>query len=127
MRTFLISFAGSIGIIGIALILSVSSGVQAYINSVQEDTLSSYPLTIEAESVDATDLMKNIMKSEEKKVKHKKDKVYSGSAMYDMLNAMSAAQKNNNNLSKFKTYIENHCDDFGDNLSAVSYSYDLDF
>ncbi len=127
VRTFLISFAGSIGIIGIALILSVSSGVQAYINSVQEDTLSSYPLTIEAESVDATDLMKNIMKSEEKKVKHKKDKVYSGSAMYDMLNAMSAAQKNNNNLSKFKTYIEDHRDDFGDNLSAVSYSYDLDF
>ncbi len=127
VRTFLISFAGSIGIIGIALILAVSSGVSAYINSVQEDTLSSYPLTIESQTVDATELMKTVMKSGEKDVEHDKDKVYSGSAMYDMLNAMSTATKNQNNLSAFKEYITKNREDFGDNLSAVSYSYDLDF
>ncbi len=124
-RTFLTSFAGSIGIIGIALILSVSSGVQIYIDDVQEDTLSSYPITIEAESVDATELMKNIMGAHNKKTKHKKDRVYSSSTMYDMLNAFSSTEKNINNLSKFKTYIEDDKNGFNDNLTAVQYSYDL--
>ncbi len=124
-RTLLTSFAGSIGIIGIALILSVSTGVKTYIDSVQKDTLSSYPIMIEAESVDATELMRNIMGASEKKRDHKLDKVYSSSAFYDMLNAMSSADTNKNNLQKFKKYIEKDSDPFGENLSAVQYEYDL--
>lgn len=124
-RTLLTSFAGSIGIIGIALILAVSSGVQIYINDVQEDTLSSYPIIIEAESIDATELMKNIMGVKEKKKEHKRDKVYSNSALYDMLNAYSTAGKDYNNLSKFKEYIESDKNNFGDDLTAVQYGYDL--
>lgn len=124
-RTLLTSFAGSIGIIGIALILAVSSGVQIYINDVQEDTLSSYPITIEAESIDATELMKNVMGVKEKKKEHKRDKVYSSSALYDMLNAYSTAGKDYNNLAKFKEYIESDKNNFGENLTAVQYGYDL--
>ncbi len=124
-RTLLTSFAGSIGIIGIALILSVSSGVKAYIDSVQKDTLSSYPITIEAESVDATELMRNIMGADEKEVDHKLDKVYSSSAFYDMINAFNSTETNKNNLKKFKKYIEKDSDPFGENLSAVQYQYDL--
>ena len=124
-RTLLTSFAGSIGIIGIALILSVSSGVKAYIDSVQKDTLSSYPITIEAESVDATELMRNIMGANEKKTDHKLDKVYSSSAFYDMVNAMNSTETNKNNLEKFKKFIEKDSKPFGDNLSAVQYQYDL--
>lgn len=124
-RTLLTSFAGSIGIIGIALILSVSTGVKTYIDSVQKDTLSSYPIMIEAESVDATELMLNIMDAGNKKLDHKLDKVYSSSAFYDMLNAMSSADTNKNNLQKFKKYIEKESNPFGENLSAVQYEYDL--
>ena len=125
-RTILTSFAGSIGIIGIALILSVSSGVQAYIDTVQEDTLSSYPIIIESETTDATELLKNLTEAKERKVKHKRDKVYSNPAMYDMLNAMSKAETNKNNLKKFKKYLENNRADFGENLNAIQYSYNLD-
>ncbi len=125
-RTFLTSFAGSIGIIGIALILSVSSGVQAYIDDVQEDTLSSYPITIEAETVDATELMKNIMGASDKKINHKRDKVYSSSTLYEMMNAFSSTEKNVNNLSKFKTYIEKENSPIREDLTAVQYSYNLD-
>lgn len=124
-RTLLTSFAGSIGIIGIALILSVSSGVKAYIDSVQKDTLSSYPITIEAESVDATQLMRNIMGANEKKSDHKLDRVYSSSAFYDMVNAMNSTETNKNNLKKFKKYIEKDSKPFGDSLSAVQYQYNL--
>ena len=60
-RTLLTSFAGSIGIIGIALIMSLSNGIQNYIDKVQEDTLSSYPITIQAESVDMTSMMTSLM------------------------------------------------------------------
>lgn len=60
-RTFLTSFAGSIGIIGIALILSLSNGMQSYINKVEEDTLSSYPITIEESSIDMTSMMETMM------------------------------------------------------------------
>ena len=124
-RTLLTSFAGSIGIIGIALILSVSSGVKAYIDSVQKDTLSSYPITIEAESVDANELMRNIMDADNKKVAHKLDRVYSSSAFYDMINAMNSTETNKNNLEKFKKYIEKDTKPFGDSLSAVQYEYNL--
>lgn len=123
-RTFLTSFAGSIGIIGIALILSVSSGVNAYIDSVQEDTLSSYPITIEDESVDATEMMKSIMGVKNNKNTHTDDRVYSSSTMYEMLNAMNTTQTNN--LEKFKKFVDDENKNFGDSLSAVKYGYDLD-
>lgn len=124
-RTLLTSFAGSIGIIGIALILSVSSGVKTYIDSVQKDTLSSYPITIEAETVDATELMRNIMGANEKKTDHKLDRVYSSSAFYDMVNVMNSTETSKNNLEKFKKYIEKDSKPFGDSLSAVQYEYNL--
>jgi len=125
-RTFLTSFAGSIGIIGIALILAVSNGVNAYIADVQEDTLSSYPITIEAESVNATELMKNLMGAKDKELDHDRDKVYSSSTTYDMLTAFSSAERDKNNLYKFKEYVDKNKDEFGDNLTAVQYGYNLD-
>ena len=83
-RTLLTAFAGSIGIIGIALILSVSTGVNNYIKQVQEDTLTSYPITIEAESVDMSSMLSAMTDREEDK-DHDNDKVYANSAMYEMI------------------------------------------
>ncbi|MBQ5716479.1 MAG: ABC transporter ATP-binding protein, partial [Clostridia bacterium] len=106
-RTFMTSFAGSIGIIGIALIMSISNGVNAYINRVQEDTLSSYPITIQAESVDMTNLITNLMGSNSKETRHELDAVYSNSIMYELINTLNNAEVEKNNLNKFKKYLEN--------------------
>ena len=126
-RTFMTSFAGSIGIIGIALILSVSHGVQGYIDTVQQDTLSSYPITIEAESVDLTSVLSNVMGAKPGELIHDKDQVYSSSAMYEMMNAMSSANTQTNDLQQFKAYLDAQPDEMAPYLSAVQYSYDLDF
>ena len=126
-RTFMTSFAGSIGIIGIALILSVSHGVQGYIDTVQQDTLSSYPITIEAESVDLTSVLSNVMGAKPGELTHDKDQVYSSSAMYEMMNAMSSANTQTNDLQQFKAYLDVQPDEMAPYLSAVQYSYDLDF
>ena len=126
-RTFMTSFAGSIGIIGIALILSVSHGVQGYIDTVQQDTLSSYPITIEAESVDLTSVLSNVMGAKPGELTHDKDQVYSSSAMYEMMNAMSSANTQTNDLQQFKAYLDAQPDEMAPYLSAVQYSYDLDF
>ena len=108
-RTLLTAFAGSIGIIGIALILSLSSGVQNYINKVQEETLTSYPLTIERKSIDITSAMEDqnekMKKEEEERKKDKKDKVYSNNTLVDTLSLMSS-QVQTNNLEQFKKYVE---------------------
>lgn len=127
-RTFLTSFAGSIGIIGIALILSVSTGVQYYIDRVQEDTLSSYPIIIEAESVDLTSLLESIgdARSKSNEKKHELDAVYESSVMYEMFNSMNSAQVNVNNLTTFKNYLETD-EEIQNYLSAIQYSYDIDF
>ena len=82
-RTFMTSFAGSIGIIGIALIMALSNGINLYINRVQEDTLSSYPIQIAAETVDMSSLVTTLMGANDKKVKHELDAVYSNSIMYE--------------------------------------------
>ncbi|MEE0968918.1 MAG: ABC transporter ATP-binding protein/permease [Clostridia bacterium] len=124
-RTFLTSFAGSIGIIGIALILSVSSGVQIYINRVQENTLSSYPLTIQRETVDMTNLMSAMMDGNAGKTEHDRDKVYASPIMYDLVNKLNSIETNKNNLSKFKEYLESE-EKFDECVSAVKYTYDLD-
>ncbi|MGN0383655.1 MAG: ATP-binding cassette domain-containing protein [Eubacterium sp.] len=120
-RTFLTAFAGSIGIIGIALILSLSTGINDYIKSVEEDTLSAYPLTIQSESADLTSLFQafagNGMNEE-----HGLDKIYSQNLMGKVIDAMVSETKTNN-LKAFKEYIDNS-EEFAKASSAVTYSYD---
>ena len=127
-RTLLTSFAGSIGIIGIALIMSLSNGIQNYIDKVQEDTLSSYPITIQAESVDMTSMMTSLMgiQAEAEEHQHEKDAVYSSTILYDMMNSMVSAEKQTNNLKAFKRYIENADSEIASHISSIQYSYDMD-
>lgn len=134
-RTLLTSFAGSIGIIGIALILSVSTGVQKYIDRVQEDTLSSYPVTINAKEVDMTSMLASFMGGNSSEngengegdgeggVSHELDAVYENRVMSDMMDSMRRVETKENNLVKFKQYIESS-DEFKSYASAVSYTYD---
>lgn len=120
-RTFLTAFAGSIGIIGIALILSISHGIQNYIDRVQRDTLSSYPITLQQESVDIGGLVET-MAGSHKGGEHGNDKIYSNNIMTDMVNT-TVAKVNSNNLKKFRTYIEEHKSELDTYLSDVKYSY----
>ena len=124
-RTILTAFAGSIGIIGIALILSLSNGFQLYIDKAQEDTLSSYPITIKKESVDIGTMIATLQKQNSSDMDHDKDKVYSSTVMADLMNTMITEAKKNN-LAAFKEYIEQ--DEKGkkmvDFTSAIQYSYD---
>ena len=127
-RTILTSFAGSIGIIGIALILSLSSGINAYINQVQEDTLSSYPITIEAESVDMSSMVSSLMgvRHQEESGEREADRVYASTILYDMLNSMMNAETTTNNLEAFKEYLDNGGGGIAD-LATIRYSYDIPF
>lgn len=125
-RTLLTSFAGSIGIIGIALIMSVSTGVQKYINYVQRDTLASYPLTIEGESLDMSSLMASFMGVRGENFEDKNndaDKIYLNSVMYDMVNSFNTADVNKNNLKAFMEYIESN-EEFMKYATSIQYSYD---
>ena len=120
-RTILTAFAGSIGIIGIALILSLSHGVKSYITSVEEETLSSYPLTIEETTISTEEFMTSIMNRNEKE-KHSDGKIHSNDLMVEMMSTMTSnVQKNN--LEKFKDYIEDS--KIKDYSSDVSYGYNL--
>lgn len=121
-RTFLTSFAGSIGIIGIALILSLSSGVRAYISRVEEDTLSSYPMQIEAASVDMTTLMSSLVGIGAGDIAHELDKVYSNDMMREMIDAMLAEIKVNN-LTDFRDFIENGDSNIKELVSDIKYIY----
>ena len=127
-RTFLTAFAGSIGIIGIALILSLSNGIQTYIDRVQEDTLSSYPLTIEAESMDMSSMVSSMMgihsPDEDGDGGHDLDAVYSNNIMYDMMSSFASAETQTNNLKDFKTYLEGD-NELSQHISSISYDYDL--
>ena len=127
-RTLLTSFAGSIGIIGIALILSLSAGINRYIKQVQEETLSSYPITIMAESTDMTDLMTSLMGAHrgDGGEDHDRERVYSSTVMYDMLNSMVEAEVQTNNLKDFKAYLDQGGGGIAD-LAAIQYSYDFGF
>lgn len=127
-RTLLTAFAGSIGIIGIALILSLSNGIQNYIDKVQEDTLSSYPITIEAETVDMTSMMTSLMGAQAAAIenRHEKDAVYSSTIMYDLMNSMISADKQTNNLAAFKAYLDSPDNEITPRVSAIQYSYNLD-
>ena len=125
-RTLLTSFAGSIGIIGIALILALSTGINAYIDQVQQDTLSSYPITIVGEQVDMSAMLITLMGANNKDgVDHELDKVYSSVVMYEMLDTMINAQVTTNNLKAFKEYLDN--DSEISKLATIVYGYDFDF
>lgn len=120
-RTLLTSFAGSIGIIGIALILSISNGVQLYIDQVQSDTLSSYPLQITKTTASIGEIMNTMAKNHEDSANHDKDKVYSQNAMGEMINTLMEETKVNN-LEKFKKYLDDNSD-LKDLTSDVQYTY----
>lgn len=125
-RTLLTSFAGSIGIIGIALILSLSNGVQAYINQVENDTMASYPIEIQDNTMDMSTMMETMMNmsSDEKEKKENKDEVTSMPYINDILNSISKSSKNN--LSAFKSYLESkEGDQLMDHTKAVEYDYGL--
>ena len=128
-RTFLTAFAGSIGIIGIALILSLSSGINTYITKVQQDTLTSYPITIEAESVDMTSMLTSLMgvsDEEDSGAPREEDRVYVSNVMYDMMDSMMNAETVTNNLKAFKEYLEEGGGGITD-LAQVYYGYDFQF
>lgn len=131
-RTTLTAFAGSIGIIGIALIFAVSQGLTDYINVLQEDTLSSYPLTIEASHMDIGTLMETFMGTVASESEHDDNAVYSASVIYDMINALNNMETTENDLVSFKKYIESEKNDesgesgLSEALSGVQYSYDID-
>ena len=124
-RTLLTSFAGSIGIIGIALILSISNGVQNYIHRVEEDTLSSYPVTIDESTVDISSMMEGLMgETEDNAETHEDGKIYSRDIMNDMIATLSS-KVSSNNLEALKNYIENENSTIKDNASAIKYNYNL--
>jgi putative ABC transport system permease protein len=105
-RTALTSFAGSIGIIGIALIYAVSQGTTTFIDTVQEDTLASYPLTIEAQSVDVSTLLSTFMGKAQSVSEHENDAIYQKAMLYEMMNSMNSLETQENDLKAFKEYIE---------------------
>ena len=131
-RTVLTSFAGSIGIIGIALIFAVSQGMTTYIDVLQEDTLSSYPITLENQSMDISSLLETFIGAAKSSKEHKKDAVYQKSMVYDMVNALNSTKTNKNDLKSFKTFLENELDSNNNNeqlknaINGISYTYDFD-
>ncbi len=131
-RTALTGFAGSIGIIGIALIYAVSQGMTTYIDTVQEDTLSSYPLTLEATHTDMGSLLSNFISKAQSAGQHEKDAVYQKTMLYDLVNSLNAMKTTENDLKAFKAYLEAELADtskenpLADAISGVQYTYDLD-
>ena len=128
-RTALTSFAGSIGIIGIALIAAVSNGTTTYINTVQEDTLASYPLTLEATHTDVGSLLTTFIGEAESHGDHENDAVYQKTMFYDLVNALNNMESSENDLKSFKEYLEkelkNQENGLKDAISGVQYTYDL--
>lgn len=129
-RTILTSFAGSIGIIGIALILAVSQGTTSYINYVQESTLSTYPIALEREAVDLTALMESFMNAGKGGVDHEKDAIYKDQIIGELVNALAKSESSENDLKSFKTYLEQEMSKEGSELSnainGVQYGYDFE-
>lgn len=122
-RTFLTSFAGSIGIIGIALILSLSNGVQQYINSVEHSTLASYPISIQQETMDYTSLMESMMgRNESNRENRDPNLVYTNDISTEMVKSM-LSEIQTNNLKDFKQYLESNPDNILDSITEIQYSY----
>ncbi len=129
-RTMLTSFAGSIGIIGIALIYAVSQGFQNYIDAIQEETLSSYPLSIMQTNTDLSAIMETFMKLGNGDIDHDKDAVYKRSAVYEIVNAFNDKEHSQNDLKSFKAFIDEQDADVNSKLhgalNGVQYAYDYD-
>ncbi len=125
-RTILVAFAGSIGIIGIALILAISSGFSTYINKMQEDTLSTYPITIESKSYDFSSIMMDMFmdNSQDKDVDHDKDAVYPKDSISKVLDSIGNNLQSNN-LTKFYSYLNENYEDIDSVVNAVQYTYDI--
>ncbi len=119
-RTILVAFAGSIGIIGIALVQSVSNGFQSYVDSIQEDTLTSYPLTIMQETTDITGVLL-AMTTQDGETQAEEGTVKEEQYISNMLSSLST-----NDLKSFKNYLENNYDEVKDDISSISYSYSVD-
>ena len=131
-RTILTSFAGSIGIIGIALILSVSQGMSTYIKLVQEQTLTTYPLSIESTSMDLSALVSMMMGVHDDTVEHDDDKVYNRSTIYNVAKTVAnvANSASSNDLNAFKKFLEKEVADDNSKLhgaiAGLQYKYDID-
>ena len=128
-RTTLTAFAGSIGIIGIALILAISQGMTTYIDAVQETTLASYPLTLQATTVEMSTLMETFMNLHSDNEEHDKDAVYKKGSLYNMLNALNDLEERENDLKSFKKFLEAEMKKEGSALyeavNGIQYSYNL--
>ena len=122
-RTILTAFAGSIGIIGIALILAISTGVQGYIDKVEEDALSSYPIQIQESTVDMSNMM-SVMMNKNGTEHEDKNKIYSTNIMNDIINTLSS-EVDSNNLEELKKYIEETDNDIKNYSNAIQYGYNL--
>ena len=124
-RTLLVSVAGSIGIIGIALILALSNGVNLFIANIQEETLTSYPISITAETSDyAAMLSAMVGTSGEDKANRDPNKIYVDDSISNMVGAMTTMDKNN--LAKFNEYLMSRYDEIKGDLTAIQYSYNMD-
>ncbi len=123
-RTLLTSFAGSIGIIGIALILAISTGVQNYISKVEEDTLSSYPIKIEQSAIDMSSMMESMMGGAKKNENQEEGRIYSADVMNEMISTLSN-KKENNNLVELKKYLEEGNNEITNNSNSIEYGYNL--
>ena len=122
MRTFLTSFAGSIGIIGIALILSLSHGFTLYIESIQKEALTSYPVMVESAMMDMNAMMTSMTGSASGEVSHELDKIYSNTMASSMMESMTAGM-HENDLAAFKKYIESDACKIKDYSSSIQYTY----
>ncbi len=129
-RTTLTAFAGSIGIIGIALILSVSQGMTMYINAVQESTLSAYPLTLEDSTMDLSGLMQTFMNVASEDQSHEMDAVYERDALYNIISAVNNTEEQENDLRSFNQFLLSEMQKEDGTLSqavnGIQYTYDLD-
>lgn len=128
-RTFLTAFAGSIGIIGIALILSLSTGVNTYINDIQKEAMASYPLTIDAQTVDLSSLLKGRSSAKQlREVDHELDGVYSNTLGVELASTMTTSLTENN-LTPFKNYLDDPASEIHEYIgeNGISYSYDVKF
>ncbi len=130
-RTALTGFAGSIGIIGISLIFAVSQGTTAFIDSVQEEALSSYPLTLESQNLEISELIETFVGTAQSSNEHRNDAVYEKSAIYEMMNALNSLEANENDLKSFKEHLEKSLKDTENNqelnkaVNGVQYTYDF--
>jgi putative ABC transport system permease protein len=129
-RTILTAFAGSIGIIGIALILSLSTGINDYINGIQEETLSSYPIDIYEETADTASLMNAMMESsgggskDDDEEEELPNIVYANTSVYDIFNTLNSSAKQTNDMAAIKEFLDND-EVINENASSVAYSYDV--